>query len=202
MVGWGWLGLRTALRHYDPELGFTFSTYACTRIIGAIRDGVRAESPVPKRLNTFSRKVAAVEADLTQALGRVPTSEEVATTVGAELRSLELVRRTAPQASIDEIAALLSERGTTPGWMVADADVEGEALALTVRDAIDDALSLLPADEATAVRLLVMEGLTPTEARIATGATARALRQRKERGLAALREALGEWSPEFLDAQD
>lgn len=198
LLSWGWMGLRTALRHYNPELGFTFSTYACTRIIGAIRDGVRAENPVPKRLNTFSRKVAATEAELTQRLGRNPTLEEVSATIGVELSSLELLRRTQPQASIEEIVTLLAERGTAPDWMVADDDPADEALAEVRRDAVARALSTLAPEDADAVRLLIMDGLNPTEARAVTGATARQLRQRKERALNALRAQLADWHPDEL----
>jgi RNA polymerase sigma factor (sigma-70 family) len=202
LLGWGWLGLRTALRHYNPDLGFTFSTYACTRIIGSIRDGVRAESPVPKRLNTFSRKVAAAEAELTQKLGRAPTMDEVSASIGVELDALALVKRTAPQASVDEILDVLADRGTAPSWMVLDDDPAEEAMAAVRRDAVSAALAELPAEDRAAVKLLVMDGLNPTEARQVTGATARQLRQRKERGLAALRTHLETWQLDSIDDED
>jgi len=195
LLGWGWIGLRAALRHYDPDLGYTFSTYACTRIVGSMRDGVRAENPVPKRLNTFSRKAAAAEAALTQILGRTPTLEEVSQTIGVELSTLDVLHRTQPQASIDEIVSMLSERGTTPSWLVTRDDPAEAALGAMLADEIQAALGMLPPDEAAAVRLLVMDGMNPTEARAVTGATARQLRQRKERALAMLRNQLVDWDP-------
>ena len=198
LLGWGWLGLRVALRHYNPELGFSFSTYACSRIIGSIRDGVRSENPVPKRLNTFTRKVAAAEASLTQVLGRSPSLEEVSHSIGVELDSLSILPRTAPQASIDELLAGMSERGTSPAWMVDPNDPADTALKSMTAQAVARAMAQLPADEAQAVQLLVMDGMNPTEARALTGATARQLRQRKERGLAQLRHYLAQWD----DAED
>lgn len=48
LLGYGWRGLRTALRHYDPATGFAFSTYGVTRITGEIKDGVRSEHVLPK----------------------------------------------------------------------------------------------------------------------------------------------------------
>lgn len=194
LLGWGWVGLRTALRLFDPDLGFAFSTYACSRVIGSIRDGVRSENPVPKRLNTFTRKVAAVEAELTQRLGRSPTLEEVSASIGVELESLAILQRTAPAASVEEVVSGLGDRGVVPSWLVASQDTEDLALSSLQAEAITRALSELPEAEAQAVRLLVMEGLNPTEARQLTGATARQLRQRKERGLAALRQSLQDWS--------
>lgn len=193
LLGWGWLGLRVALRHYDPTLGFTFSTYACSRIIGSIRDGVRSENPIPKRLNTFTRKVAAAEADLTQKLGRNPSLEEVSDSIGVELSALDILPRTAPQASVNEILDQADERGGHLNWLISPDDPADAALASIESDIVARALDALNPDDAAAVRLLVMEGLNPTEARAVTGASARQLRQRKERALAALRDSLADW---------
>lgn len=193
LLGWGWLGLRVALRHYDPTLGFTFSTYACSRIIGSIRDGVRSENPIPKRLNTFTRKVAAAEAELTQSLGRSPSLEEVSERIGVELSALDILPRTAPQASVDELLGQADERGGYLNRLVSGDDPADSALASIEADLVAEALAQLNPDDALAVKLLVMDGMNPTEARAVTGATARQLRQRKERGLAALRDSLTAW---------
>lgn len=195
MLSYGWMGLRTALRLYDPDRGFAFSTYACTRITGAIRDGVRAESPVPKRLGTFGRKVAAAEAELTQSLGRTPTLEEVSAHLGTELEKLALVPRLSPEGSVDEILEAGSSTGSVPSWMVEDCDPADAAEAALVAEAIEEALARLPRDEAEAVKLLVMDELHPTRARQLTGATARQMRNRRDRGLETLRDFLADWSP-------
>lgn len=194
MLSWGWLGLRTALRHYNPSLGFRFSTYACTRITGTIRDGVRSEKPIPKRLGTFARKVSAAEEMLTQQLGRTPTLEEVSEHLDADLAQLSLAHRAQPEASLDDIVQSAGSHGYTPHWLVAAADTSDAALAAMRNDAVEQALARLDPEEAHAVRLLVMEALHPTEARKATGATARQMRQRKERALRKLREELSDWA--------
>lgn len=195
LLSYGWLGLRVALAKFEPSLGFAFSTYACTRITGSIRDGVRAESPVPKRLGTFARKVAAAEAILTQSLGRSPSLEEISAYLGTEIERLAVLPRLAPEASVDELMDISGENGATPNWMVDEADPALEVeRALTVQ-AINEALSRLPEDEAEAVRLLVMEELHPTKARQLTGASARQMRQRRDRALVTLRDFLEGWDP-------
>ena len=103
LLSYGYMGLRTALRLFDPGLGFRFSTYAVSRINGTIRDGVRSESPIPKRLTTFQRKVNSVEADLLQALGRQPTLMEVAERAGEEIEKFTILNKLAPEASLDQI---------------------------------------------------------------------------------------------------
>jgi RNA polymerase sigma factor (sigma-70 family) len=198
LLALGWIGLRTALRLYDPSLGFSFSTYACTRITGAIRDGVRAENPVPKRLGTFSRKVAAAEEALAHGLGRAPTLAEVAEHLGVHLDELKILPRLQSAASIDEMETIAGERGSSPSWLIDDSDPADTALSILRRDAVDAALATLHPDDAAAVRLLVMEGMRPAEAQEITGEAPRRLRLRRERALAALREQLLGWDDTTL----
>ena len=195
LLAYGWIGLRTSLYKYDPSLGFKFSTYACTRITGSIRDGVRAESPVPKRLGTFGRKVAAAEAELTHSLGRSPTLEEISKYVGAEVEKLKMLSRITPEASVDEILESTGAKGGTPSWMVDGLEPSAEVESKFLSDAVLEALSKLPYDDAEAVRLLVMEGVTPSELSRVQGTSSRVLRQRRDRGLNQLREFLDGWSP-------
>ncbi|MFM7087981.1 MAG: sigma-70 family RNA polymerase sigma factor [Candidatus Paceibacterota bacterium] len=199
LLAYGWIGLRTSLFKYDPSLGFKFSTYACTRITGSIRDGVRSESPVPKRLGTFGRKVAAAEAELTHSLGRSPTLEEVSKFVGAEVEKLKMLSRIAPEASVEEIIEIAGLKGGSPKWVVnhlePGLEVEGKFLA----DAVLDAMSKLDEGDAEAVRLLVMEGVTPSDLSKIQGTSSRVLRQRRDRGLSQLREFLDGWSPEIVN---
>jgi RNA polymerase sigma factor for flagellar operon FliA len=44
----GLLGLLDALDKFDPEVGVRFETYAGTRIRGAMQDGIRRMSPLPR----------------------------------------------------------------------------------------------------------------------------------------------------------
>lgn len=193
MLALGWMGLRTALRLYDPTLGFSFSTYACTRITGSIRDGVRAENPVPKRLGTFGRKVAAAEEALAHSLGRAPTLDEVAAHLGVTLDELRIMPRLQAAASIEELEEYANERGGPSAWLVDDTDPADLTVSALRRDAVEEALSRLDPQDAAAVRLLVMEGLRPAEAQSITGEAPRRLRARRERALAVLRDELDGW---------
>lgn len=194
LLGYGWRGLRTALRKYDPNTGWAFSTYAVTKIRGEVRDGVRAESPIPKRLGTFARKVSAADEQLSASLGRPPTLEELAQRVGTDLDTLSIMPRLQAEASLDERLEQADEGSAPPSWMVDDNDPADLAEGALCRRDIAAALARLPEREALAVRLLVLEGVTPTEARQMTGATARQLRQWKERGLESLRTELVDWA--------
>lgn len=193
LKGYGWVGLRVALRLYDPSLGFAFSTYACPRINGAIRDGVRAESPIPKRLTTFVRKVGKIEETLTHHLARTPTFEEVRAHLAASAESLHLLPRLAAPASIEEMSLAWGEKTREPACLV-DADDPQAAVMISMRDAaLHAAVDALPADEAQAVRLLMLEEVPVGEAAALVGIEVRQLRARKVRGMRALAPVMQAW---------
>jgi len=185
LVGYGWRGLRLALRSYNPETAW-FSTYACPKIRGAIRDGVRSEHHLPKRLNTFVNKAERAKDELSAILGRHPTQAEIAERLETEVERVRQLATFATPASLytgeDEHGIQIAGRD----------DVETSAMASIEREALGVALAHLPEDEATAVRLLVMEEISMQEARTRTGASSKQLRARRDRGLAALREELGD----------
>jgi len=192
LIGYAYQGLRLALRNYDPARGM-FSTYACPRIRGTIRDGIRSESHLPKRLITFVRKVERTREQLSQNLGRHPTLAEVAGALDVDLDKIARVTTYATPASYDEL--LMRPGFHEPAALVDDADPLDASERLARRGAIDQALAKLPLDEATAVRLLVLEEMPVSEAEELSGLPARQLRAARSRGLEALASLLSEWAP-------
>jgi RNA polymerase sigma factor (sigma-70 family) len=183
LVGYGWRGLRLALRSYRPETAW-FSTYACPKIRGSIRDGVRNEHHLPKRLNTFVNKIERARDELGAELGRHPTHGEVAEKLNIEIERVQMLPVYAAPQSLQYGE---EEHGVS---VIGDADVEDAAMRLFEADRIETAMRDLPQEEAEAVRLLVMEQISIGEARELTGASSKQLRARRDRGLATLRQGL------------
>lgn len=194
LVGHGWKGLRVALRQFDPSLGFSFSTYACPRINGAIRDGVRAENPIPKRLTTFVRAVSAAEEKLTQTLSRVPTYAEIAAYLESGSEHMGLLPRLTPSASLEELTNPWGEQSREPSCLIDESDPEAEALLRMRDDAVHDAVQALPEDEARAIRMLYLQEIPIGEAAASLGIDTRTLRAAKKRGMASLAGALEQWA--------
>ena len=194
LLGYGWRGLRTALRHYDPATGFAFSTYGVTRITGEIRDGVRGEHVLPKRLTTYARKMASCEAELTHQLGRAPKLEELAIRMGEDLDKLkELAPRLVRSASLNELS--LDGESGAPSWLVSTAPDPVESLLLDeVSEKITSALSTLTIEDRQAVQLLLIDGLSVSQARALSGASARQLRTRVRRATEQLRDELVDYA--------
>lgn len=192
LLGYAWQGLRLALRNYDPERGM-FSTYACPRIRGTIRDGIRSESHLPKRLTTFVRKVERTREKLRHDLGRHPTLAEVASALDMDLDRLSPIPRFASPVSYDE---LMSRPGAAePPALISDDDPAIAAQLHARAEAITLAVESLPVPESEAIRLLILESVPLSEAAARAGVSPRQLRARRDRALADLAPLLSAWAP-------
>lgn len=130
-VAYGWIGLRTALLKFEPALGNRFSTYAVTKITGAIRDGERDEDPLPKRLVTDRNKAARATAQLADTLGRTPTLAEVSAEIGDKLAAM--LPRLGRAASLEELETTFT--------IVDSSDVHADVEKSQLKEAVDAALS-------------------------------------------------------------
>lgn len=189
MLGYGWQGLRAALRSYDPAVA-ALATYACPRINGAIRSGLRSELPYSKRSSDLINAAARAEEALVQELTRAPSLGELASKLGESLEVLRKLPALQPTASIEELTSGLDGETHHAGWLADSTDVEEATFERLAREEIAAALGRLPAEEAAAVQLVVLDGLRPAEAAGMLGVDTRKLRTWKNRGLTRLQEDL------------
>jgi RNA polymerase sigma factor for flagellar operon FliA len=80
----GALGLVMAADSYDSSLGVPFGAFARRRILGAIADEMRAADWATRTARRKIKESLAVQESLTAALGRVPTVDEIATSLGVD----------------------------------------------------------------------------------------------------------------------
>ena len=193
LLSMGWIGLRIGLRLYNPNLGFSFSTYACTRISGTIRDHVRTETSVPKRLTTFNRKVAAVEESLTASLGRVPTLDELANTLNVDISDLSILTRLQIPASIDEITMNSDFRENQLSQLIDNCDPADKTIYNYRTNAINESLEKLDPIDAKVIRLLIFDGIKPSEVEQIIGENSRRVRIRRDRALSSIKNDLLSW---------
>lgn len=192
--GYGWLGLRTALRKFDISLGYAFSTYACPRINGAIRDGLRNELPIPKRLTTLARKASKAEEVLTQKLSRTPAYSEILEYLKDEEKQHHLLPRLTTAASLEEMSMTSDgEVGREPACLVEHADPSEEALISLRNEALHDAIGELPEEQREAIKLLMFDELSVREAARRLGVEPRQMSQRKASALKALEPVMRHW---------
>ena len=198
LFGWGWHGLKVALTRYDPTRN-AFSTYACACIVSKIRDGVRADMPIVKKMLTLRNKVSAAETALMVSLGRLPTLEEVASHLSEDVERLKLLQvqlALADSSSIDELTRDDSDSEFTPSWL-ADGDDSPEDLAERSEraDRVRSALCGLDEFDARLVQLLVVEQEPLRSVCAELGVTQRQLRQHRARVFSLLAGQLADLAP-------
>jgi RNA polymerase sigma factor for flagellar operon FliA len=91
-------------RRFDPTAGATFATYALPRLQGAVLDELRSGDWASRSVRAAARRADAATDALTISLGRPPTKEELAESLGvpqSELDSLHLDVHRAVMVSID-----------------------------------------------------------------------------------------------------
>ncbi len=150
------LGLIRAAEKFDWRRGYKFSTYAVLWIKQAIQRGldntgrpVRIPAHVAQRERTVNR----VEGELSAALNREPTEEEIARKAKLPLDEVKAIRDlTRVTTSLD---APVGEGDTSLGELRAEsvASVEDEILERQQEDAVGAALATLPEDERRVIQL-------------------------------------------------
>jgi RNA polymerase primary sigma factor len=158
------LGLIRATEKFDWRRGYKFSTYAVLWIKQAIQRGldntgrpVRIPAHVAQRERTVNR----VEGELSAALNREPTEEEIARKAKLPLEEVKAIRDlTRVTTSLD---APVGEGDTNLGELRAEsvASVEDEILERQQEDAVGAALATLPEDERRVIQLRFGTGGEP-----------------------------------------
>jgi RNA polymerase primary sigma factor len=151
----GNVGLMRAVDKFDYRRGYKFSTYATWWIRQGITRSIADQSRtirLPVHVAEVLNKLIRVERNLTQALGREPTSAEIAEEMGVTLDKVESTRR----VSRDPVSL--------------DVPV-GESDEVRLQDFLPDLHAVRPDDSAVAGMLgreveNVLNTLTPRERRV------------------------------------
>ncbi|WP_233517414.1 sigma-70 family RNA polymerase sigma factor [Geodermatophilus marinus] len=91
-------------RRFDPSAGASFATYALARLQGAVLDELRSGDWASRSVRAAARRTDAAADALAMSLGRPPTREELADSLGmarSELDSLQVDVHRAVMVSID-----------------------------------------------------------------------------------------------------
>jgi len=157
------LGVLKAVERFDPDYGATFATFAVPTITGELRRHFRDTTwavHVPRRARDLQHTVKVAVNDLSQALGRSPTAEEVAEHTGVPveevLDALEAARcyRKTPLASTGE-----DDEDDLDNLGAHDPALDAVDARLTVERLLRD----LPTRERRIVELRYLSGLSQSQ---------------------------------------
>jgi RNA polymerase sigma factor FliA len=123
----GALGLVLAAESFDPTQGVPFGAFARRRILGAIADEMRSADWASRTARRRIRESMTVQESLTNALGRAPSVDEVAESLGVDrktaIEALSGAGRTVQ--SLDEmesISDVLAAQAATPEDLVLETE--------------------------------------------------------------------------------
>lgn len=110
------LALTRAVQSFDPELGDDLLVFAVPTILGELKRHFRSASWVvrpPRRVQEIRPRIAAVEAELTQSLGRPPSIDELAEAVEAPVGEVEEAMSCGDLAHASSLDEPVSETGSS-----------------------------------------------------------------------------------------
>ena len=202
LVSAGTLGLMSAAESFDPGRGLAFSTFAVPRIRGAMLDELRRQDHVPRSVRRKSRSLAQARESLMRALGREPSSHEMADALGVDRNTI--FRWTAEVATAVQLPldghsrATHDERPTRADLLGSEIELPDERLAREEQVALlREAMLALDDQERTVLALYYFEDLTSREIGELLGVSESRISQVRGRALGRLRVAL---RPALADA--
>jgi len=198
----GLAALVTAAKSYDPERGIPFARFASTRIRGALLDELRGLDWASRSVRSRARRADVARQELTAALGRTPTSTELAAALGVGVDEIESV------AEDVQRAVVLSLQGFTVGAaeeMVTERAAGPEQL-LIHRERIGylhDAIEALPDRLRLVVRGYFLEERPMAEIAEELGVTESRISQLRAEALTLLRDGMNsQLDPELVSSTE
>jgi len=120
LISAGTLGLISAAESFEADRGLAFSTYAATRIHGAILDDLRRWDHAPRSVRRRQRDMLRVQAELSRKLGRRPTDAEVAAALDIDVGTLSRWQAAAEETNHVSLDEPLPAAGRDTGRRIRD----------------------------------------------------------------------------------
>lgn len=193
ILSFGTIGLIEAVERFDNEKGVKFETYAISRIRGAIIDALRSLDRLPRSVRQKAKDSNEAILQLTTSLGREPTDQEVAESLGltVELYRRHLVDASWVTVSLDAMGSNNEDEDGGSGDIgIADPDAEDFSIGMEQQELIGDlseAIKGLPDREQLILSLYYKEELTMREVSRVLGISESRVCQLHARALSRLR---------------
>jgi RNA polymerase sigma factor for flagellar operon FliA len=189
----GMIGLLDALGRFEEGLGAQFETYAVQRIRGAMLDGLRENDWLPRGVRREMRRVEAAIQQLEHQLGRQPSEQELADSLGMPLAEYQKLLQDARGHQLIHLEDLTA--GDEEGYLERhDTGPSGDPLALleeaSVRQALVAAIAALPEREKMVMALYYEQDLNLREIGEVLGVTESRVCQLHSQAVARLRAAV------------
>lgn len=190
----GAIALITSADSFDPSFGVPFGAYARRRITGAFADEMRANDWAPRSVRRRIGDTLAARDSLAASLGRTPTTEELAMTLG--------VSRQEVRSALDDAGRSVQTLDETVLDIVPAIDPLPEASLLADEQVrhLRTAVVHLPARMRHIIEQVFFEGRSVTDVAADLGTTHSAVSQQKSEALRLLQDGLATHYADTVDA--
>jgi RNA polymerase sigma factor for flagellar operon FliA len=137
-------GLAQAARSFDPDRDTRFDAYASARIRGALLDELRSRDWASRSVRSRARKMLAAHDELTNELGRTPTTDEVARKLGVAKGAVEALTGDVHRSVVLNYDSVIADSGAE---MLLPSDEQSPDVVLLERERrsyLIDAVAALP----------------------------------------------------------
>jgi RNA polymerase sigma factor FliA len=179
-------------KRFDPTAGASFATYALARLQGAVLDELRSGDWASRSVRAAARRTDAAADALTISLGRPPTREELAVSLGVDRHDLDNLQVDVHRAVMVSIDAETGADGTSLDLPDTGESPERAVLRGERARYLLDAIRALPdrLDEVVERNFFGDESLTDIAADL--GVTLSRVSQMRARALTLLHAAMSE----------
>jgi RNA polymerase sigma factor for flagellar operon FliA len=198
----GMAALALAARSYDPAHGVSFGRYAARRISGALLDELRAHDWASRSVRRRARSHAEGSAQLSQALGRPASTDELARHLGVPVTEVEAAEQDVHRAVVLSWQALVDVTGEEPA-VPSEAPTPEAVLLSREREAyLHDAVASLPQRLHGVIQRLYFEDATLQDVAMKLDVTESRVSQMRTETISLLRDAMhAHLSPEQLEPE-
>lgn len=183
----GCLGFLKAVEGFDLEFGTQFSTYAVPKIAGEIRRFLRDDGAI-KVSRTLKEQAAVIKSmrnQLTSALGREPTIQEISNQTGFSPEEIAMAETAT--ACTESIHREMGEEGFSLENVLTDTESEEKLLE---KIALRQAMEKLPERERMVIQLRYFHSLTQERVSKVLGVSQVQVSRIEKKALAMLKELL------------
>ncbi|WP_420426234.1 RNA polymerase sigma factor FliA [Algiphilus sp.] len=190
----GQIGLIEAARHFRPEMGARFTTFASTRIRGAMLDELRRGDWMPRSVHRNARSIAAAVRAVESRTGRAASESEVAAELGMSLSDYQAIAADAARGPLMSLDAIVDSDHHPDDIADIDGGDSLDAVSSSgFRRALAEAIDGLPERERQVMGLYYDESLNLREIGSVLGVTESRVCQIHAQAVARLRGRLASW---------
>lgn len=204
LIGAGTEGLMRAIAAFDPDRFERFEPYAEARIRGAILDELRAADTLTRHARRRLAEISSNAKALEQQLGRQPTDEEVASSLGLDVDSfMRLSAELGRGPALSHVGAVdpdeVESEGVDPSDLASDQELRSRLLAAMAKlpERTQQVLAHYYLHDRTQAEIGRLLGVTESRVCQILGHAANQLRRSLEESPRALRFAMTKSTPAF-----